>query len=445
MRRNKLKKFVLVFTLIILLSNISSITLSLEEIKEISLKNNLDLLAEKHNWKAAELDKWNAAFGLIPSASIDGSLTQYKPDFMQAEESRSYGLSLSQPLFNGGKIWLGYRMKNDLATISEARYEDLKFQTISTAEDYYFQIMETSDLIEISNKDLESSNTNLEIAQAKFQNGTLSKADYYRIQSENASKYVNLIQIKNLLSISKIQLANFLQINNDFQLTALEIDNYKDQLELIQKLEFDDISKLKQTFSVKLDENNPSLKIAKLNRNISKKSLLMAGGNFLPSLNLSYSKSWDKYDYQDKYSDSQRLMLIASFPIFPMGDNVTNYFKARHQLKSTSYKSTIIEDAVILSLENSLSTLIASAKSVNSADLAKNYAEETYLQAQERYKNNMISTTDLIAIEVMLKSTRTDFIKSFYSFLSAKSQLMRLTQISNDTDFLKLINKSMED
>ncbi len=432
-----MKKVFLFIVLLSFITGITAIDLNLEEIKSLALENNPDLLSEHHNWKSAEMDKWNAASGLIPSGSLDGSITKYEPDFAMAEELRSYGFSISQPIFNGGKIWLNYRIKNDVAKRAKTIYEDKVFEVLSQVENYYFQVLEAEDLVEIAQKDLQSSNNTVTIAEANFDSGIISKGEYYQIQSENSSKEVSLIQTQNLLSTARLQLANYLQISMDYNLSRINLTDIVTEISAINKIDFNLLDQISQRFSQRLQDVNSSLKIADLNRKISRKSLWIAAGNFLPSLNLSFSKSWDKYDYQDEYDDSQRLMLIASVPIFPLTDNVTNYIKTRHQYKSTHYTSKILEDNVNLSLSNTITTLVSSAKSVKSAQLAKDYAQETYNQAQERFRNNLISSSDMIAIDAMLLSAKRNYVSSIYNYLISKSQLMRITQIKDKLEFIQ--------
>lgn len=427
--------------LILIAFNVTGLELSLDNVKDIALEKSPQYLATKHNWKAAEMEMWNSALSLIPSASLDGSLTQYDPSFMMADELRSYSLSISQPLFNGGKIWLGYKIKKDAARMAEIQYLNQKFETIATVEEYYFNILESQNLIEIAQTDLTSSNINLNIAKGRYESGTLSQADYYQIQSENASKYVNLIQIKNLHSINKKKLANYLSIDADFSVKPVNFQSFTEELESVNTISFEDLTLLESKWKREIENHNPTLLIADINRKISKKSVLMAGGNFLPSLNVSFSRTWDKYNYEDEYSDSDRLMLIASLPIFPIADNATDYIKAKHQYRQTDYESIQIEDGVMLSLESALATLVASAKAIDAASKAKEYAEITYNQATERFKNNMISTADLLSIEVMLYSARTEYITSFFDYLSVRSLLQKLIQNHDDSKFLELLNK----
>ncbi|NQT65840.1 MAG: TolC family protein, partial [FCB group bacterium] len=112
-------KKVLLLTITILLSmSLTAQSLSLDEAKKLALKNNPDLLSQQQATKASKNSLWQAYLNLIPSASLTGNYTKYDEPRMMlgleaAEESKSYGYTIDQPVFNGGKLWLGARMSND--------------------------------------------------------------------------------------------------------------------------------------------------------------------------------------------------------------------------------------------------------------------------------------------------------------------------------------------
>ena len=186
-------------------------------------------------------------------------------------------------------------------------------------------------------------------------------------------------------------------------------------------------------------DNSPTLKISQLAVNSSQKGLLMAAGKFLPSLNLQYSRNWIKYDFEDDFNESGQLGIYLSLPIFPIFDNGLEVAQANFQLKQSRYEFTSAEDNIELGLKGTVLNLVTAAKTINSSKLALDYAEETYLQMQERFSSGLISSNDLLAAEIMYTSAQSQYVTSIYNYLRARSELRLQTGIEDDNFLEKYI------
>ncbi|MDP8202106.1 MAG: TolC family protein [Candidatus Tenebribacter burtonii] len=432
--------------ILLLIISISLSALTLDEAKKLALKNNPDLLAQQQATEASKNTLWQSYLNLIPSASLTGNYTKYDEPRMTgglelAEELKNYGYSITQPVFNGGKIWLGARMANDGYKIAKESLKNKTLSTIADVESKYFNVLENQILLNISKKDLLSSQTNVEIAQIRFDAGTLSKAEYLQLQSELAGKEVTLIQIENLYQISLLELVNFLQIDKVTELTEIPIESHQP---ILDKLSNKSLSELDEMINMIInigESNNSSLKISEISIKTNKKSLMMAGGNFLPSVNLQYSNNWAKYDFQDDYNESGQLGLNFSIPIFPLVDNGLEVAKANHNLKQSKYALETISDGVKLSLQSSLINLVAAAKTVRYSKLAMEFSKETYDQMKERFTYGVITANDLLSAEIMFTSAQNQYTTSFYNFLRTKSTLQLVMGIEDPQILEEIINE----
>ncbi len=421
-----------------------SYSLSLSEARELALQNNPKLLAQENTTKSSKASYWQSLLGLIPSADLSGGYTIYDEatqiGMNAVEEYKTYGITISQPIFNGGSIWLGSRLSHDAYKISQETLKSTRLSTLSEVESKYFSVLQNKALLEISRKSLESAATNLEIAQIKYDNGNLSRADLLNLQSEQAAKEISLLQMENLYSISLLSLANFLQLPEIDALEEIDLTEHQFVLAYLQESDPDQLERLLNSILNTGLEGSPALKISELAVKSSQKSLLMAAGKFLPSLNLQYSKNWIKYDFEDEYNDSGQLGIYLSVPIFPIIDNGLEVAQANYQLKRSRYDFTSAEDNIKLGLKSTVLNLITAAKTVNSSQLALNYAEETYLQMQERFSSGLISSNDLLSAEIMYTSAQNQNVTSIYDFLRARSELRLQTGIEADNileDYIK--------
>lgn len=426
-----MKKIIIIAVLVTFCFTINAEVLTLKDLKEIALKNNPDLLATEHKKKSAGYDYNKSVLGLIPSASFNGNYSHI-PNQNLSDENPSFGLSVSQTIFDGGKTWLSSRIQKDKAKIAAVTYNEKRLETIANVESKYFSVLENKDLLKTAQKYLQSSEKQLEIAKMRFDNGTLSKVDLLQLQSQKASKEVNLIQIENTYSISRMDLANFLQISCDYNLEDISPILSENLLTNLRTLEMNQIENLISEVIKISRENNTSLIMGELTQSINKKSISMAGGNFLPSLNLTYSKIWDKSDFQENYEESDKISLSASIPIFPIADNAVELVKAKNDYKTSFYNYKSTEDGLELSLKSSVYNLIVSAKSIDATKKALEYAQETYLQTEEIFKQNSITTNDLLDAEIMLTSSENQYTQSIYDLLRERSLLQKLLGVEDE-------------
>ena len=139
------------------------------------------------------------------------------------------------------------------------------------------------------------------------------------------------------------------------------------------------------------------------------------------------------------YNDSKQLALTASIPIFPITDNFADYKKAKFEKRKTDEDYKSAESGIKLDLESSVLNLISSAKQVKASELTLNFATELHSQMEERFRNGMVSTTEILDSEVMLKSSKMSFIRSSFSFIKAKSKLILLLGMEEENEFLELL------
>jgi len=440
------KKCILIILILLMSASLSALDLTLELAKELAIQNYPGYLSQIEALKSAQSGRWNAYSSLLPSASLNASQTRYNPDqtvgVNKADKLSTYGFSITQPIFNGGKIWLGARMQEDAVKIAQENLRMTKLGTLAGVESQYFSVLQNQQLMNIAQRDLESSKTNLEIAKAKYDSGILSKGDYLQIQAEKTNKIVSVLQMKNLYQTSKMNLLNYLQIGSIGTIEPIDSTEYSSLLQRLQNVSLAEIDSISNSFVQYGMEHSPAIAMSNIAVNTSKKSLVMAGGNFLPSVNLSYSKNWHKYDFMSDYDNSESITLSASLPIFPIVDNLTSFTQAHHSLKKSQYDYKYTEDGVVTGIKAQFLSMVSYANSILAARVSRTQAGETYAQMQEHFTQGMISANELNSAQTLYLSTQNQYVQSLYDFLGAKSALLQ--QIGAEEDIIvEIIEKNI--
>lgn len=439
-------KRILLLSFLVSLLALSGEMMTLDQARQRALDYNPDYQAQTHIYKAAQWSEIQSISSLIGGASFSAGQSKMEPGIVSDEtNSRSYGYDFTQPIFMGGKLVLGWQISRDSKKMEEYALLSTRLQTLSAVEQKYFAVLEAQDYLEIARDQLRSATTNLEVAQVRYDLGTLSMADLLKIKADKATKETDLIQAETSYKIALLSLKNYLQMSGDIELQPVDATSYDSYIQTLSAMtEYN----MKASVADVLERGgkfNPTLLSLQRSKKIADKNLYMAVGNVLPSVSFTLRKEWSKswnetLDAGDvDFDDTQTLSLGISVPVFPLADNVANIAKVRHQRRATYLRYDSSRDGIYLQLEQSVLNLISAAKQKKAAELSLQYTDEMYRQMEERFRNGLITTTDLLDVQVMLKSARTSYTRSIYQFITAKSALMNLLGLEDETILYKTL------
>lgn len=438
----KNKYYLLIFALIISLS-LSALTL--EEAKQIAMKNNLELQTELNALNTSKWDLYSSRFDLLPSASVKSSYTKFDPEIRAnnnlLENEKSYSFNVNYPIFIGGKNYLSSQIKSDVYKISEYSYQSKKLDVINNVEIKYFKVLEAQKLHAITEMDYQFALNHEEIAQVRFTNGSMSNADYLNFKSQSANKKVRLLQAKNAYEISLQDLKSYLNIKELGELTQIDEAQIKELSRIINDKDLDEIERIQDQLKEISEKQNLSLKINKVSIESTKKGHLMNMGNFLPSLNLNYSREWSKANYDNDYSKQSTLVLSASLPLFPLADDYSSTKKSSYSVKKAEMQYESLQNNIDLAVTSLFLNLFSSLQSYEASKLSLQYSEESWSQKEMRFKNNLLSATEMIDADILISNARIQYTTSVYNVLKAKSSLMQILNIEDEAKLMSIIKQ----
>jgi len=425
--------------------------LTLDEAREIALRNNPALKAAIKAKESAHWDAKKSIWGVLPSAQASGSYSLYDPavsSVVPGEEKKSassVSVSVIQPVYNGRQGIIGIRTSRENEKIADYTLEQKMLETIADTETKYFSVLENKSLMTIASKDLEASFENSKTAGIRYRFGTLSRADFLNIQSQASSKEVTYIQAKSNYDVSRRDFANFLRIAPDFKLEEVDFSAIDSVIEVVRGLDDQAMEKIVQSAVSIGMTSNPSLKISAASVKISKNTLSIARQAFFPSINLSFTNSWDKSDLDRTCTYQGVITLSGSIPLFPVIDTVDEMRGASSNLQEVQFDYESSEDGVALSIQSAVYALVTAARSIGSSRQAMEYAESTYEQMKVRFESGIISSTDLLDAEVLLSSAERQYTTSRYNFLRAESSLMKLMGLYDKKRLHELFVQAQEE
>ena len=464
MRKNFMKRKILFVFISLLLFSTHLCALSLDDAISTALKNNKNFTAQKYTYLQYKWNEKNALTNFFPKVNLNASAVRIDNDTYKEANSTFHlkvfdaldvptgdyvpitvgmmaggvykttyitDLTIQQPIFNGGKLFLGYKIaqlstKQALQNLASSQ-NDLQYNVA----DSYLNILKIQDMIKIANKSLASSKAQLKKIYDKFDVGMVKKSDVLQWEVKVENDKITLEELKNGLSVLKTYWYNILGLESLSQAAMpdrIDLTSYDNEITLLHSMsEVTKFDTLSYVLSV-VKAENPDLKSFALSERIAKTAQNLAITNFLPSLNLQYTRTFDQDDKLNfDGAKSWNIAAVFSVPIFHFGTNITNLKKSNFQYKSIQLQLEDAREKILMAAENSVYDLITKAKRVISGKLAYENAKQNYSIVNDLFDQGMVTNTELMDAEVMLFGIELNLQTSYYDFVLAKYALEKFT------------------
>ncbi|HAQ61495.1 TPA: hypothetical protein DCR49_05780 [Candidatus Delongbacteria bacterium] len=444
----------IIIALISLTFYLSAETITLKQAQDSALEKNYGYAIAKENLVYSSLSVKSAFSGFLPSASFTGSYIIYSPEVemssfkftppstlspvtMVQEDRIAFGLKINQPLFTGGKLFYSYKISKDSEETTKNSLTSEMMKLLADVESQFFNVCETRELLDIAGESLQLSKRNEETAKIKFDSGLVSKADYLKSSSARAVSEVSLVNAEKGFELAKINFSNLTGLDN-FELENVDRDHYEPFINRLYISEFSSAEEKVLILKEIALKNNNDIKNIRLNKEISEKKITMSKGNFLPSVNLSYSTEWAKTNLTDEYANSGTVALSASIPILPLYDNYITLEKSRIDLKRSELSEKQLLDNISTVIRTYLYTLISGSKQFTSSKVAVELAQETYTNVEQRANSGLSTEDELNTARLSLIQAKYNQTSAYYSILKSKSELMKVLGIKDEEEIIKL-------
>ena len=355
--------------------------------------------------KMVEIDFDNAELDTISSSSSG---------------SRSTGLSMSQILYNGGRSLNSIKQAKINLDITKLNQRQIKIQVIQNVARSYFGLLQNQELYEVSEKNLNLSQQQVDLVQRQFDVGAVRKTDLLKAKVAEGQAKVQLLNQKTVLENARRQLFNDMGLQDFGQSISAEAKEWDGVL-----------VPSSSTALGFLKTKSPSILIQKSLVEVDRLRYSFAKGMRLPTLgaSMNYSANAGTGEALIESARSDWVMgmnFTLSIPLFSGNRLSINQQKARlSQEKSENDYITFLNDLRVQvellreSLEN-YSQIIPINQSVVES------AEEDLKLVQERYSLGSATILEVLDAQVSLIRSNSTLINSIHD---ARIQEMNLDAI----------------
>lgn len=292
---------------------------TLEECVQYAMEHNITIKQTELDAESARLDKSTAIGNFLPSLngvanhSWNIGLNQNITTGLlenQTTQFTSAGLNAGIDIYKG--LQNQNRFRRAQLSILGAKYQlsKIKDDIALNVANAYLQILFNIENLKVQKEQLAQDERQLNRTEELVSAGSLPKGDVMDIKATVAADQQRVINAENTLLISKLSLAQLLQLEDFQNFDVAEVTTEARQSEVMLQTPEAILSKAR--------ENRMELKIAKNNVDLAEKDVKIAKGAFQPSLQGFYSFS-TRAAYADRITGIQ---LDQANPFVPNGSFV---------------------------------------------------------------------------------------------------------------------------
>ncbi|MFH7012268.1 TolC family protein [Flavobacterium sp. FlaQc-52] len=413
---------------------------TLEECVRYAMENNITIKNTELDIKNAAIDKRGAIGSFLPNISGTAShswnigLNVNPVTNIAATQTTQYS---SIGVNAGVDIYKGLQNQNALRkanlSIVASKYQLLKMQediglNVANA---FLQILFNKENLKVKTEQLSIDEKRLTRSEEMVNAGTIPRGDLFDLMATVATDKQNIIIAENSLLISKLSLAQLLQLKEFTEFDVIDDTNAKDENNIMAQSPTDIYNKAK--------EIRTELKLAQTNLEIAEKNVAIAKGAYQPTLAGFYS-----FNTRASYSEipvgkdaDGNIIYGNALPVFQQfSDNkghnfgvqlnvpIFNGFSVRNNVernKVSLEKSKIDLEQKSLDLQRNVYTAFTDAKGALNAYESSNVTlearQQAYNYAKEKYDVGLMNSFDFTQSQTLLTNAQSDVIRTKYDYM----------------------------
>ena len=422
-----------------LLSQAQSKKWTLEECVDYAIKNNISIQQSELDTKSAAIEKSAAIGNFLPTLNINGShswnigLNQNITTGLlenQTTQFTSAGINSNVAIYNGMQNQNRLRRANLAMVASQFQLSKMKDDISLNIANAYLQILFNKENLKVQKEQLSNNEKQLLRSQELVNAGVVPRGDLLDIKATVATNNQAIVTAENALLISKLSLAQLLQLDNfqDFDVAEANYDAKKSTTLL----------ETPAAIFAKAKEERVELKIAKTNLEIAERDLKIAKGAYQPSLQGFYSLN-TRAGYSDRVVgfNGTTPIFAPALPLFDQFDNnkghsfgfqmnipVLNGFSVRNNVDRSKIaldRSKIVFSQQELDLERNVYTAFTDAKGAmkanESAIITLEARQEAYTYAKEKFAVGMLNAFDLNQSQTLFVNAQSEVVRTKYDYI----------------------------
>ena len=407
--------------------------LSMEQCRDMALTTSEELKQADNSLRQAELDDKIAATARLPK--IEGSATgaYVLPDIemtgMELAMRGAYmaGLTLTQPIYTGGKISAGRQMARLGRQIADQQLRMTRMDVLVDADNAYWSYIAVRRKVRM----LESYSTQMDTIYKQTSSavaaGMAIENDLLRIEAKRTEIEYQLQRARNGADLCRMALCNVIGTPLD---TAIEPT--------------DTTFNIESPTAMSLDiARRPEVGLLEKQIDVNKQRIRDARSEMLPTVGLSAGYSYygniklkgfadmgngSTVPYTQEFRDGIGIaMLAVKIPIFHWGESRKKMHKARYELDNSQLELQRNMRLMSIEAQQAVQNVEDGYRMIHTAESGLRQAEENLRVMRNRYAAAMSPLTDLLDAQSQWQQAQSNLIEAQTQYMIYRTDYLRAT------------------
>lgn len=407
--------------------------LSMEQCRDMALTTSEELKQADNRLRQAELDDKIAATARLPK--IEGSATgaYVLPDIemtgMELAMRGTYmaGLTLTQPIYTGGKISAGRQMARLGRQIADQQLHMTRMDVLVDADNAYWSYIAVRRKVRM----LESYSTQMDTIYKQTSSavaaGMAIENDLLRIEAKRTEIEYQLQRARNGADLCRMALCNVIGAPLD---TAIEPT--------------DTTFNIESPTAMSLDiARRPEVGLLEKQIDVNMQRIRDARSEMLPTVGLSAGYSYygniklkgfadmgngTTVPYTQEFRDGIGIaMLAVKIPIFHWGESRKKMHKARYELDNSQLELQRNMRLMSIEAQQAVQNVEDGYRMIHTAESGLRQAEENLRVMRNRYAAAMSPLTDLLDAQSQWQQAQSNLIEAQTQYMIYRTDYLRAT------------------
>ena len=408
---------------------------TLEECVQYALENNISIKQTELDTKTATIDKQTAVGNFLPSLNVSSNhswnigLNQDITTGLLRNQTNQFTSASANV---GIDIYKGLQNQNNLRranlSLVASKYQLLKMQedVALNVANAFLQVLFNKENLKVQQEQLLNNEKQLNRSIELVNAGSIPRGDMLDIKANLAQNRQNLVVAQNNLLISKLSLAQLLQLKEFETFDVVDETSMGQNNTILAQSPSEILEKAK--------ESRTDLKIAQTNLEIAQKNLAIAKGAYLPTLQgfygfnsrISYADAaaivggnlvtrpanpfWTQF--QDNKGQSFGAQLtIPVFNGFSVKNNVERSKVALERSKNNLQQQNLdLQRTIYAAFTDAKGALNANETAITSFEAR----QEAYLYAKEKFDVGLLNSFDYNQAQTLMINAQSEVLRTKY-------------------------------